>query len=204
MKYIEEKDGHKKIYEIYMDTDRLQMIIELLDRECSVIKYGIRYDEGYSEEDANNRISTITNHAGVPQNIDFKLISLTRDFYWYHGQPEDAKYEAVYRDSVELVGLLNYLISCKDSDKDVTNYYDKLKNYHYSEDFMPFEKRLEIRNLDIMSSINNNNISLLKTVKDYGCAAIEARLNQNYNFNRLLELYQESMKSARWNTPTSF
>lgn len=197
MKYFEQNGNNTCTYEITIDETRLKELMVLLDRDCYVERVGMRMLEAYTKDDAIDKIKKVTNHAGVIENIDFDGIHLTENQGWYHGQPYDVNYEAVYKDSVDLVKCINFILENKDSkDQFEIDYcmkcFENIKNYKNSIDFVPFEGRVQVaenRLNEALLTPNKANQNLLELVKTYGEACVEAKLNTNYNYQRLAELY---------------
>ncbi len=197
MKYYEQNGNTTCTYEITIDETKLKELIVLLDRDCYVKRVSMRTLLAYTKDDAIKKIKKVTNHAGVIENIDFDGIYLTENPGWYHGREYDANYEAVYKDSVDLVRWINIILENKDSEeKFYIDYclecFENIKNYENSIDFVTFEARAfaaENRLNAALLTPNKANQNLLALIKTYSKACIEAKLNKNYNYKRLKELY---------------
>lgn len=206
MKYIEQNDNRTCTYEIIVDEVRLKALMVLLDRDCYVKRVGMRMLDAYTKDEAAEKIKEVSNHAGILENIDFGGINLTENQVWYHGQPYEAHYEAVYKDSVDLVHWINYILENKDSKDQFDKEYcikcfEDIKNYKNSIDFIPFEERVQVaenRLNEALLSPNKENQNLLELVKNYGNTCIEARLNENYNYQRLAELYMDVLECFKF------
>ena len=82
--------------------------------------------------------------------------------------------------------------------KDDTKKIGELNNYSSSPDFIPFEKRLELATARINVAIAKKDKDLLDKLKEYANILIETKLNENYDFNKLNELYQEALKCFKY------
>ena len=192
MDVIVEKEDRLLLYEIEIDEERLKEVLAALDKECSVIKCGRRETEAFERSDAEKKISTMTNHAEEKQNLDYELKTVVEGQYWYHGLPKDAIYDAVYKCSPSIIHDIDVLLEYKDKDEEFAKeILQRIFNYSYSEDFIPFEKRVEIADEKINKALNNNNEGLLNAIREYQAAIIMLKFNPNYDFNRLAELYKE-------------
>lgn len=195
MKYLEQNDNCTRTYEITVDEERLRELVILLDRDCSLKRVGMRMLSAYTRKDAIDKIKKVTNHAGVLENLDFGNINLTKNHGWYPGQEYDANYEAVYNDSVNLVYWIESLLEYKDiNDEFFENLciecYKDIINYKNSIDFVPFEERVKIAENRLNEAlISQSSENLLELTKAYANACIEAKLNKNYNYQRLAEIY---------------
>jgi hypothetical protein len=192
MEIIVETESRIQTYEVVIDEERLKEVLASLDKECSVIKCGRRQTEAYDKPDAYKNISSMTNHAGEKENLDYEIKGIVEGQYWYHGLPKDAYYDAVYKCCTELVDDINIFYECKDEYEDIAKEaLQRILTNSYCEDFIPFEKRVEIAEAKINDAINNNNKGLLEAVREYQEAVVMLKFNPNYDFNRLAELYKE-------------
>ena len=182
MEYTEKNDKVERVYEVTMDVDRLYELMTYLDRDCYVRRFGERVMEAPSEKEAIEKIEKLTNLGGLQVNEIYTLFPSRRD-----GSIVFVPYEAVYRDSVELVDYIKSFLRCYENNYDDCNYAMKsLIKYTESIDFYPFEKRVEL-------AANKMQIDL-GYIRNYMFSQAEAVLNKEYDFERLKELYQEVLK----------
>lgn len=202
MKYIKTEDNVTKTYEVIFDEEKLQKLMALLDEFCYIRKVGIRKVEAHFKSEAEEKIKGMVNHANIPVNESYKIGELVQGPYWYHGLPLDAYYHAIYKDSTDLVKQLDYILANKDDDylnDSCLNALDKINNYELSDEFLSFDVRVEKANIKLTESLEKKDMGLIDAMNDFASAVATARLNQNYDFNRLYELYQEVLKCIHYN-----
>lgn len=195
MKYIEETEDSKRIYEVEMNEDRLNDLMAALDRDCYVMKFGKKTIMAYDKEEACKKIGEMRNHYKLRVNDNYEIISLDQHPGWYHGLPFQVTYEAVYKGSVMLVYYIEELIkeNSKSDNYNCTQYVNAIINYSEAIDFYPFEKRVEIA---ANGGLKSNNF--MEMLREYQSAQVESFLNKDYNFARLHELYQEVLKCFKF------
>ena len=71
---------------------------------------------------------------------------------------------------------------------------NELNDYPASEDFISFDVRAEKALMDVHAQLATNNPRVLETIHTYIDRNIEAKLNENYDFNKLYAIYLEVMK----------
>lgn len=194
MKYIEKTEDSKRIYEVEIDKKRIRELIVLLDRDCYIRRFGIcqTVSDSYSEDDATENIKNMVNNANLNVNEYFEVKNIYEGPYWYHGEPLDVDYEAIYRDSVLLVYFLERLLDNQISD--CTGIINNIINYNQSIDFVPFLERVKLAEENFDRQQEKDSRQVIKLLKTYEAALIEAKLNENYNYERLYELHQEVLK----------
>ena len=202
MKYIETKDNVTKTYEIDFDEERLKKLMALLDEFCYIRKVGVRSVEAKFEDEAAKKIKGMVNHANLPVNEAYKIDRLVEGPFWYHGLPLDAYYHAIYKDSVDLVKELDFILEHKDDEElndRCLKALEKINNYELSDEFLSFDVRVEKANIKLEESLAKKDMGLFDAMNNYASAVAEAKLNPNYDFNRLYELYQEVLKCIHYN-----
>ena len=194
MKYIEETEDSIRVYEVKIDEKRIRELIFLLDRDCYIRRFGICYttSDSYNEDDATENIKNMDNNASLNINEHFEVKDIYEGPYWYHGEPLDVDYEAIYRDSVLLVNYLESLLVNPPSN--CTIEVNNIINYNQSIDFVPFLERVKFAEENFDRQQGKDSRQVIKLLKKYENALIEAKLNENYNYERLYELYQEVLK----------
>ena len=202
MKYIKTEDNVTKTYEVLIDEERLKALMVLLDRDCYIRKVGNRSVKAHFRDEAEEKIKGMVNYANLPVNESYKLGELIRGPFWYHGLPLDANYQAIYKDSVELVKKLDFLLKEKD-DEDyeefVPSILDEINNYGTSDEFLSFDVRVEKADIKVSECLANNDIGLIDAIKEYSMAVATMKLNPNYDFDKLYALYQEVLKCFKYN-----
>ena len=202
MKYIKTEDNVTKTYEIDFDEERLKELMALLDEFCYIRKVGVRSVEAKYEDEAAKKIKGMVNHANLQVNEAYKIDRLVEGPFWYHGLPLDAYYHAIYKDSVDLVKELDYILENKDNEElndRCLKALDKINNYELSDEFLSFDVRVEKANIKLTESLAKKDMGLFDAMNNYASAVAEAKLNPNYDFNRLYELYQEVLKCIHYN-----
>ena len=202
MKYIETKDNVTKTYEIDFDEKRLKELMALLDEFCYIRKVGVRSVEAKYEDEAAKKIKGMVNHANLQVNEAYKIDRLVEGPFWYHGLPLDAYYHAIYKDSVDLVKELDYILENKDNEElndRCLKALEKINNYELSDEFLSFDVRVEKANIKLEESLAKKDMGLFDAMNNFASAVAEAKLNPNYDFNRLYELYQEVLKCIHYN-----
>ena len=202
MKYIETKDNVTKTYEIDFDEKRLKELMALLDEFCYIRKVGVRSVEAKYEDEAAKKIKGMVNHANLQVNEAYKIDRLVEGPFWYHGLPLDAYYHAIYKDSVDLVKELDFILENKDNEElndRCLKALEKINNYELSDEFLSFDVRVEKANIKLEESLAKKDMGLFDAMNNYASAVAEAKLNPNYDFNRLYELYQEVLKCIHYN-----
>ena len=202
MKYIKTEDNVTKTYEIDFDEERLQELMALLDEFCYIRKVGVRSVEAKYEDEAAKKIKGMVNHANLQVNEAYKIDRLVEGPFWYHGLPLDAYYHAIYKDSVDLVKELDFILENKDNEElndRCLKALEKINNYELSDEFLSFDVRVEKANIKLEESLAKKDMGLFDAMNNYASAVAEAKLNPNYDFNRLYELYQEVLKCIHYN-----
>ena len=202
MKYIKTEDNVTKTYEIDFDEERLQKLMALLDEFCYIRKVGVRSVEAKYEDEAAKKIKGMVNHANLQVNEAYKIDRLVEGPFWYHGLPLDAYYHAIYKDSVDLVKELDFILENKDNEElndRCLKALEKINNYELSDEFLSFDVRVEKANIKLEESLAKKDMGLFDAMNNYASAVAEAKLNPNYDFNRLYELYQEVLKCIHYN-----
>ena len=202
MKYIKTEDNVTKTYEIDFDEERLQKLMALLDEFCYIRKVGVRSVEAKYEDEAAKKIKGMVNHANLQVNEAYKIDRLVEGPFWYHGLPLDAYYHAIYKDSVDLVKELDFILENKDNEElndRCLKALEKINNYELSDEFLSFDVRVEKANIKLEENLAKKDMGLFDAMNNYASAVAEAKLNPNYDFNRLYELYQEVLKCIHYN-----
>ena len=201
MKYIKQEDNVTKTFEVEFDMERIKELIALLDRDCYVRRVGEQMVPAKFRNEAEETIKGMVNKAGLPVNEVYKLGELTKGPFWYHGLPLDANYQAIYKDSVGLVKNLNFIFE-NQNDPFFYDYcvkaLEEINDYGNSIDFVPFNARVEVANDKLDEQLKNKDENILDNIKEYAFAVVEAKLNPNYNFQRLAELYMEVLKCIKY------
>ncbi len=201
MKYIKTEGNVTKTYEVIFDEEKLKELMASLDRNCYIRKVGVRTVEAKFEDEAAKKIKGMVNHANLPVNEAYKIDRLVEGPFWYHGLPLDAYYHAIYKDSVDLVKELDFILEHKDDEElndRCLKALEKINNYELSDDFLSFDVRVEKANIKLTESLAKNDMSVVDAISNYASAVATARLNQNYDFYRLYELYQEVLTCIKY------
>ena len=202
MKYIKTEGNVTKTYEVIFDEEKLKELMASLDRNCYIRKVGVRSVEAKYEDEAAKKIKGMVNHANLQVNEAYKIDRLVEGPFWYHGLPLDAYYHAIYKDSVDLVKELDYILENKDNEElndRCLKALEKINNYELSDDFLSFDVRVEKANIKLTESLAKKDMGLFDAMNNYASAVAEDKLNPNYDFNRLYELYQEVLKCIHYN-----
>ena len=198
MKYIKKDDNKESIYEVLIDENSLKELVKILDKYLSVTKYKEGMIPAYFVDEANKKLVSEKNNADIPVNILYEVNSLTSGPYWYNGKPLDASYSAISLESVGLVRIINSLIDYSKTDIDVTTLINELDNYPLSDDFLPFDLRVEKEDIKLNELLKKNDKNVLQEIKVYLEKVIEAKLNNNYSFDLLHNIYEKVLYCIKY------
>jgi hypothetical protein len=200
MNYIKKSENLTQKFKVVVDTKRLKSLLVLLDKDCYVRRFGKRldYEGAFNVKGAKEVLDNRVNLANQKVNEVYKFEGLCEGPFWYHGLPYDIKYEAIYRDSVNLVTIIKEILSNVRKNTDVTMLMNELNDYPSSEDFISFDVRAEKALMDVHAQLATNNPRVLETIHTYIDRNIEAKLNENYDFNKLYAIYLEIMKCFKY------
>jgi len=202
MKIKEVNENVTRIYEVEIDKSRLKEIIRSLDELCYVRRVEKKIIEAKDEIEAENKIKDMRNYAGLIVNDSFRVGRAREHQGWYHGMPYEVPYETVCKESVQLVKILKTLLDYQEMNieaiDDDTKKINELRNYHDSYDFLPFEKRVEMAKEKVDTAIANNSKDLLNELKEYANIVIEAKLNEEYDFETLNRLYCNALNCFKY------
>ena len=196
MKYITKDENIVKEYELKFDEEKIKQLMALIDRNCYVLKHNRKIVFAKSIDEAIELIKNQTNFAGEKVNLDFGIIS-TKDSQ--EDGLSEVLYDAIYKDSVNLIHMLKYVIENKDSDNPFIinlckSYLDDIYNYEDNIDLKPFNKRLDDACAKISAAVKDDNKGLVFAVDEYGKAVETIALNHDYNFDLLYYYYREILK----------
>ena len=200
MNYIKKSDNLTQTFKVEVDIERLNSLLVLVDRDCYVRRFGkiILYEGAYNEKGAIEALGNKVNKANEKVNEVFKYEGFCEGPFWYHGLPYDIKYEAIYKDSIGLVNLINQILNHNQEDMDVTMLMNELNDYSGSNDFISFDVRAEKALMDMNALFARKDPKVLEAIHTYINRDIEAKLNENYDFNKLYTLYLEVMKCFKY------
>ena len=75
---------------------------------------------------------------------------------------------------------------------------NELNDYPTSDHFIRFDVRAEKARIDVHAELAANNPNVIETIHTYIDRNIEAKLNENYDFNKLYAIYLEIMKCFKY------
>jgi len=200
--YYIKKDGNlEQKFKVIVDTKKLKALLVLLDEECYVRRFGKKHysDGAFNERGAIEVLDNEVNNANQKVNEAYKVEGLCEGLYWHPGLPYDIKYEAIYKDSVYLVTIIKKILNSVRRNADITMILNELENYQNSDDFVSFDVRSEKALMDFQAKLLANNPNVIEAIHAYIDRNIEAKLNENFNFNKLYAIYLEVKKCINYN-----
>lgn len=198
---VKDNKDRKRVYEVKIDTDKLKEIIQKLDQECYVRLFGERKIEAYTIDEAKRIIKNLKLTDGVGEVETFKILALDTDALWYHGLPYTARYEAIYRRSCSLACDLHFLLN----NHNERRYYNeclkrliRLMGQDTSDYFETFKAKTKMASEQVDTARQNYVKGLIPALKAYGQAQIEEKLNDQYDYEKLKELYEEARECFKY------